>query len=220
MDNAILAQCGTWLGGTMPMILAAFIAGLVGSATHCAVMCSAMVTVQMLDVQRLGYSMGRMGYYHLGRISVYVLCAVLVQQAGSWFFAGHIEPYRCALLLVAGGMFLFSAIAPKMTHHVHRRCCSSSKHHDAWGMLRRGMVMGMMPCGMVFSMLMMVGAVSSAAYAALIMAMYGIATVPLVHVIGLGSVRMLGSLPHVRAWASRIGLGINGMILIMMSMGI
>jgi uncharacterized protein len=199
----------------MPLMLSALIAGLVGSATHCAVMCSTMVTVQMLDVQRDGKPMRHMGYYHLGRIGVYVLCAVMVQQAGSWFFTGQAEPYRRILLLGAGMLFFISALAPQATHRLHR-CCAQPKR----GLMMRGAVMGLMPCGMVLSMLMMVATVESAAYAALMMAIYGMATVPLLHVIGMGSVRMMRGRPKMNAWVGRVGLAMNGLLLTAMSMGI
>jgi uncharacterized protein len=179
--------------------------------------------------------------YHAGRVSTYVLCgmvaALIMAQVKSiaWF------KYISAVMLVcAAGVFLAAALRvsipsfgkmvvlkrmfgclPANVLHWFSSCAKSLSSAPVgvkgYGL---GMLLGFMPCGLVYGALMAVAATGNVMSAALGMVLFGLGTVPSLFVVGLsaqGLLRRQGSL--VRK-AARGVMALNGMFLLIMAGGI
>ncbi len=194
-------------------------AGLVGSFSHCSVMCSPMVAAQMLGLHQQHRPVSLIMFYHAGRITTYILLGLLAIAASQSFFQGALEPYTHWLLVLAGMVFLASAILPRKTHS-----CCAGKLRNLHQQLHRlsfvslsqflkGMLMGLMPCGMVYAMLLMVATLQHWAQAASVMLLFGLATLPVLQVIGYGALRLGARHPQLSSRLSRGVLALNGLFL-------
>ncbi len=214
-----LADCSALLKGNMPVLLSLFLAGLLGSISHCSVMCSPLVATQMLDIQHRKQSQWLMLLYHLGRISTYAALGMLAATAGHWLFAGEMAPFSRLLILLAGAVFIVSAIRPHQTH----QCCSKQTsnlliHIDklsspALAYYMRGMLMGFMPCGMIVAALLLVATMDTQFGAALGMALFGLATIPVMQLTGYGSLFLKKHYPNFTTKAGRSVMACNGFLL-------
>lgn len=125
---------------------------------------------------------------------------------------------------MAGVMFVISALRPRQTH----ACCS----HSLQGLLRwisglhqprliytlRGMLMGFMPCGLLIAALLLAATLPNALHAALGMALFGLATVPVLQLAGLGALRLSKNYPQATRIAGRSAMTINGLLLCALGM--
>lgn len=193
----LMAACGsiTFWG--------AFIAGAAGSV-HCLAMCGSLSGALGLRAQRLGAGAARaFGHgltYQLGRLSGYALCGAVVGAAGGSLklmfdvarlsvgmrtlaglvmmaaAIGILSRWRPLAWLERGGGRLWGRIAP-----LGRRIPAGG-----WGgSMLLGVLWGFLPCGMVYSMLLMAALAGSAAAGAATMLCFGLGTVPAV--LGAGS---------------------------------
>lgn len=220
------AQCGAFWGNNMPILLSVAFAGLIGSASHCSVMCSPLVGAQMLELKEVKCSQWYMSIYHVGRISSYVLLGIVATLAGGWLFAGHLSQLANVVMLAAGLMFIVSALKPLQTH-----ACPAhkfSKLQRAINMVPsqyaiyylRGLLMGFMPCGMVVAALMLVSTFHSPIMAALAMALFGLGTLPLLQLAGFGALRLSHHYPNGTRIAGRGVMALNGCFLCAIGMNL
>jgi hypothetical protein len=191
--------------GTVALAAALFLAGLAGSATHCAGMCGPFVLGQVTaglaarpTLSRL--SAGMLLPYHLGRLVTYtVLGAAAGLVAG---LAAHGAGLRVALpLLLALGALLMLAQAlgqaapylPRLgfalpagfTAAVTRRAAPFlANPHGARGFVL-GLLLGFLPCGLLYGALAAAAASGSALGGALGMAAFAAGTVPALIGVGL-----------------------------------
>ncbi len=191
--------------GTVALAVALFLAGLAGSATHCAGMCGPFVLGQVTaglaarpTLSRL--SAGMLLPYHLGRLVTYtVLGAAAGLVAG---LAAHGAGLRVALpLLLALGALLMLAQAlgqaapylPRLgfalpagfTAAVTRRAAPFlANPHGARGFVL-GLLLGFLPCGLLYGALAAAAASGSALGGALGMAAFAAGTVPALIGVGL-----------------------------------
>lgn len=221
-----MAQCSAMLSADYPLVVSVLLAGLVGSVTHCSVMCSPLVASQMLLLSE-GRGRGSLiGWYHAGRVLTYIVLGVIAVFASQWMFSGAIESYAHFLLLLAGVIFVVSAVLPQKTHS----CCSEKMqgvqrwlNNLSWqrfGYLLRGMLMGLMPCGMVYAVLLVIATLSSAYQAAAIMFVFGITTLPMLHISGLMVLRLGRRYPHLSSPVSRGVMALNGLFLCVLGTGV
>jgi len=212
-------QCSVIMPANTPLLLAVFVAGLVGSASHCSVMCSPAVMSQMLDLQSQKQSQLPMLFYHLGRIATYALLGVLSYLLADMVFGTALPRMSNALLLVAGATFLASAMLPRKTH----RCCSDNikglyavleRLRSVYAIYTvRGVLMGFMPCGLLISVLLLASTSDHVLTAAVIMILFGAATVPVLQLAGYGSLSLGRKFPHFSAKLGRASMAMNGLFL-------
>ncbi len=186
--ESFLNYCTSFYNGDgFPLALIIFMAGLVGSVTHCSVMCSSFAASNLFDIRQRESCFWQVVTYHAGRIATYIMLGILAVYAARFVFAGNLQNISHIVLMAAGILFIISAIAPRKTHK-----CQMSKFEKWLGHVAhffslkavsfiRGAMMGLMPCGMVVSVLLMVSTVQSVLYAALLMAIFGLATTPMLH---------------------------------------
>jgi len=175
-------------------------AGLVGGATHCAVMCGPFVVAQTGQIEKTRGWM--LIPYHLGRITTYITLAVLLSSILNLAFLFlPIRSYIVApILLLAGLMFLASAFPSLLkifpwVVHLHLPFPSSFSRFvqkkyprlsGASGQYVMGLMLGLMPCGLILAALMAASTAPSLFMAGVSMAAFGLGTIPALMVTALG----------------------------------
>ncbi|MCI5050225.1 MAG: sulfite exporter TauE/SafE family protein [Rickettsiales bacterium] len=214
-----LADCSAFFKGNTPVLLSLFLAGLIGSASHCSVMCSPLVAAQMLDIKKRKQSQSLMAFYHAGRLSTYMALGILVVAVSQFAFSSQMVTLSHIMMVCAGIIFVISAMKPRKTH------ACSAKTMPAWFAYvqtalpaalvyyLRGVLMGFMPCGMVIAALMMVATMPNMITAAIGMVLFGLATVPLMQLAGLGALSLSRYFPTITNNTGRAVMACNGLFL-------
>ena len=185
--------------------LAAFLVGLMGGV-HCVGMCGGIVGALTLGLpegvrQRVGAMLPYLLAYNLGRILSYAVAGALMGGVG--LLAANLSGIREAqgglqllagLFMIALGLYL-AGWWQGLTHleraggHLWRRIEPLGRRMmpvrtpaHAFGL---GLVWGWLPCGLVYSVLVWAIAAGSMAQGALLMASFGLGTLPMV--LGLGA---------------------------------
>jgi hypothetical protein len=174
----------------MTALVTGLLLGVVGSA-HCAGMCGPLVLTITRGLERpsrramLRHALS----YHTGRVSIYVLlglAAGLVGQTLTLWGLGR------ALAVVAGLVLLLVAAGtagPAWFRRAGARPAALatnacvivgrwSRIHPVAGPLFAGAANGLLPCGLVYSAVLTAAALGSAASGVVLMAGFGVGTVP------------------------------------------
>jgi len=207
----------------LPMLAAAFAAGLLGSA-HCMGMCAGIsglfaagATVAAIKTQ-LPLAVA----YNLGRVLSYAFLGVIVALIGSTSVAAIPElagPVRIAsgvLIIFIGlqvafgwrllspvekiGATIWNRLAP-----LARGLIPATSITKAAGL---GLFWGWLPCGLVYSLLLLAASTANPAGGGLLMISFGLGTMPAMIVSGLGAAKL-------SAFMSRNRLGAGLLIVIM-----
>lgn len=222
-------------GASLPAML--FMAGLAGSVTHCLGMCGPFVLGQSANrtERESGCSGGLRRLagmallpYHAGRATTYIalgagagaMASTLRDQ--SWF-----QCFSAILLGLAGLLFLGSAlyrwgvriptlalIPPSLLERWSRPLFKSP---TGWGGYRLGLVLGLLPCGLVYAALMACAARGDLVMAATGMGAFALGTFPALAALGiLGDTafrRFRGLLAHLTPSL----MAVNSLVLLYMS---
>ena len=219
-------------GWLQAMVVAALTAGLLGGV-HCAAMCGGIVSLTCTPgpdgrARTVSYPLA----YNAGRITSYIVAGALagaVGQAGvalrGGMLAQHLLMFLMGVTLVvvalnvagvrpvsrgieAAGSLLWRQVQP-----LSRRFLPVTRPWQALGL---GAIWGWLPCGMVYAVLLMALASGSAAEGALILAAFGLGTLPNLLAISasVGHLRRSMQRAWVRYLASGIiaAVGIYGML--------
>lgn len=198
----------------MPMsgslsLWAAFLAGVAGSV-HCLAMCGGVSGALVLRVRRSGAAAGRTVThaltYQLGRLASYGLAGAL---GGSLIGAVpalfEFQPLGLVLRSLAGLVLIGAAIGVLFTwrplarieqlggrlwRHITPLTRSIPADRIA-GSFLLGMLWGWLPCGMVYSMVLVAALSGTAAKGAATMLCFGLGTLPAVLSAGLASAQLL-----------------------------
>jgi sulfite exporter TauE/SafE len=208
-------------------LLSAALVGLLG-AVHCVGMCGGIVGALAFTLPpEVRGSLARMLpfllAYNAGRISSYVLAgaafgglgAAAVGGLGGLKTAEATLSVLAGLFMVALGLYLagrWRALAhlEQLGGHLWRRLEPLGRRllpvrsgRDAWLL---GLVWGWLPCGLVYSVLVWSLAAGSAAGGALLMASFGLGTLPTLLTLGAAAARLTPVLqrPAVRAVAGAL----------------
>lgn len=200
----------------MSELLLVFVIGLLGSA-HCVGMCGGFV-VALGVAQRGGSVHARQALYFAGKTATYAAFGLLAGAAGAAVglalsgFQGLLG-VGLGLGLVAIGLGLCGAfrrldLASRITQRVAgaralgeaiRRLVTRGTPGATFGL---GALNGLIPCGLVYALLVKAAATGSALGGAAVMATFGLATVPALYLTGLvGRWLPLSK----RVWMTRLG---------------
>ena len=177
----------------MPEIWLAFSAGLAGSG-HCFGMCGGIVTALALS-RRDAHAAGRFMFnllYHAGRICTYTLLGLLVGLAARAGMVDELRPVVRWLFLAAN---LFVAAIGLFTALGVRALDISTLDGSGWGFLRgqlsrlgrsssvsavlpTGLLMGLLPCGLVYGVLIAAATSGSPLKGGSMMLAFGCGTLP------------------------------------------
>ena len=201
-------QQGPVLIGTHLAAMAAL--GLAGSLVHCGPMCGPLVLGQaagrmscltcenMTESKRL--RAGLVPRYHAGRIMTYAIMGAAAGAAGLGATAA-LRPLR-GLALFAAALILL-VIAWRRYRAGPTAAAALDFQRPLLRVLRPGslvfgMVLGLLPCGLVYTALLAATATASPIWGALGMAAFGAGTVPM-----LASIGVAGNLKLARPWLLR-----------------
>lgn len=204
----------------VPALSAALLAGLLGSA-HCLGMCAGISGLFAVNtgVATLRSELPFAITYNLGRVLSYSLLGVIVGAFGSVIIkaspaiASGIRMLSGIVIILVGlkvafdlrylnaiermGATLWSRIAPAA-----RNLVPVTTLPRALGL---GLIWGWLPCGLVYSVLLIAATSADATSGALIMIAFGIGTMPAMVMTGLGAAKL--SL-LMRRRGTRVGLGL------------
>jgi uncharacterized protein len=175
--------------------LTAFMAGLLGSG-HCFAMCGGIAgSLGALTASGRSHSGVRAAIdFNLGRMISYGLLGALA--AGLMGFAGELAHWRAAgqvLRLVTAAMvaligfrFLFNwrgldlveRLGARLWKHVYPWAIKASARQDAAGRLLLGLCWGLLPCGLVYTMLLTAASTGQVMAGSTTMLAFGLGTLP------------------------------------------
>jgi uncharacterized protein len=176
-----------------------FLAGLGGSLLHCAGMCGPFVLGQVTaDAERAGsYGEWRrlagaaLAPYHLGRITTYTTLGALAGGATALFAATPSFAWLSALLLVAGaGILLLQAFGlavgggSPLWPALASLAAPLSASPQILARYGLGVVLGFLPCGLIYGALGVAAGTGSAWRGGLAMAAFATGTVPALVAVG------------------------------------
>lgn len=193
VDAAWLSQYG--------IIGALFLLGLVGSLTHCIGMCGPFVLGQVAnrldrrDAGRLGefarLRAAALLPYHAGRMTTYALLGGLAAGLSQAVVA--LTGFRefLAVMLAMGALMMLAAAlghlgrggvdAPQRLLRFVRPLFADPTGIRGYGL---GLILGLLPCGLVYGALTLAAATGQAAMGALAMAAFALGTMPMLMLAG------------------------------------
>jgi hypothetical protein len=217
------------------IFLSLFLGGLLGSLNHCVGMCSPFVLMQIASCNEQPTSFLQKIYgaalvaYHTGRITTYVMLAFVTSLFSLQIVGGVLGQFFIAVLLaLAGILFIMNAI-PSLSFFGHgvslfdisgvfARLINPllrSRHFISRYLL--GIVLGFLPCGLVFAALMVTTSMNHAGTAALAMACFGLGTVPALVCVALFGQVIIKKWQNNFKKLSQIMLVLNGLFLLFMA---
>ena len=198
----------------------AFLAGLVGSA-HCLGMCGGISGLFALhsSVRGLHRQLPMALIYNAGRLASYAILGFAVAAVGSRFAAltpAVGKPVRLiagAVIILIGLQIAFNfrplgflermgAAAWSYVSPIAGRLLPVDNLPRALGL---GLLWGLIPCGLVYSMLLVAATSPRAVDGALVMVAFGIGTTPAMLLTGLGAARLAQLMQNRR---TRLGAGL------------
>ena len=203
-----------------------FLAGLAGSLTHCVGMCGPFVLAQTAallpktgpygELQRLRGA--ALIPYHMGRLTTYAGLGALMGVGGGalttlpwmgWFVA--------ALLLTAAGALALAALGHGMGRATPSALglagwvTSLARGHQGY---RLGLVLGLLPCGLLWSALVAAAGTGGALAGALAMLGFGFGTAPALLIVGWLGVFATRRRPRILRWLAAPLLLANALFLV------
>jgi sulfite exporter TauE/SafE len=190
-----------------------FLSGLLGSLGHCLGMCGPLVLMVGLQLEARGWAgVPVHALYHATRVAVYVVLGAIVGEVGSllglssgfYQLAGAVSlTLGLGIVLVGVGYLGWLPLGrlEGAGAWLNRAMSQALRLGNLRGVLLLGALNGLLPCGLVYSSLLLVASTGSAGAGALGMLAFGLGTIPALLVVGAGS----GSLSaRVRQAMSRV----------------
>lgn len=200
-----LAHCKAVAIGHGPLLLSMFLAGLIGSASHCAAMCGPFVLAQTAETMAgLKVGSGELRRlagaallpYHMGRAATYILIAVVLSLPLQ--LLGSVPELRFipAVALAAGALLflllgvrglrgsLESGAAAGFGARLGRFAKPLLSRPWGWRGFGLGLVLGFLPCGLLYAAIGAAAATSEPLAAAMSMAAFALGTFPMLWLVG------------------------------------
>ncbi len=201
-------------GWLQVMLLTAFMTGLLGGV-HCAAMCGGIVSLTRAPGTGTAHRPWFPLAYNAGRIASYAVAgalAGLLGQTGMLLRGGMLAQHLLMFLMGAALIVValnVAGVRPVMRGMetvggvLWRRLQPVSRHvlpvTSPWQALGLGALWGWLPCGMVYAVLLVALAAGNPAEGALILAAFGLGTLPNLLLIG-------AAVGHARGWLQVRGL--------------
>lgn len=221
----------TFSGQSGGLAASLFLAGLAGSLIHCVGMCGPFVLGQVMsDAERA--PVGTYGEwrrlagaalvpYHFGRLTTYVALgamagaatALFASTAGFAWLSGVLLVVAACLMalqavgLAAGGRFPLAAGLVRLAGPL-------SSSHDPLARYALGIVLGFLPCGLLYGALAAAGGTASVQEGALTMAAFGLGTMPALVAVGWGGLIIRRRLQDAGRWIAAPLLIANALLML------
>lgn len=176
-----------------PLISMAFMTGLLGSA-HCLGMCGGLVAALVMAGNRLRAGFGFQLLYHAGRVCTYSLLGALAGWLGSAITLTDQLRDVTRLLLVFSDLFIIlvglgsAGVLPffrlvDLENPIPFNVLQRSVQYclrlpPALAALPLGLLLGLLPCGLVYTMIITAAQTLTVGQGALLMTSFGFGTVP------------------------------------------
>lgn len=224
--------CGAAVPSGLPLVLALFLAGLGGSLTHCATMCSGFVLGQSAAIRDHGGFARLLLPYHLGRATTYAGLGAVSGFSLRLVASGEVFAVVRHLLLVLVALIFLAVFAERFLRKaglslpalpLPRPPCAVSamarltQVRGTAGRFGLGLALGLLPCPMVFAALMASAAHGDPWLGAAGLFAFALGTIPVLMGIGLAGQHFLNGHPRLRDGLSLAALGINGVVLLALS---
>jgi sulfite exporter TauE/SafE len=176
-----------------------FLTGLLGSLGHCLGMCGPLVVMVGLQFQAENVAIVPSHLlYHGSRLAIYALLGALAGGIGSVLgLSRGLAPVAGVASLLLGMAIILLGVGylgwlPLGRLEGSGQWLSSAMSHalergGALGAMLLGALNGLLPCGLVYSALLLAATTGGALRGAAGMAVFGLATVPALLIVGLGS---------------------------------
>jgi sulfite exporter TauE/SafE len=219
----------------LPILSAALVAGLVGSA-HCLGMCAGIsgLFAVKAEAASMRASVPTAFVYNAGRVITYAVLGAIVAAFGSVIIkaspnlAVSIRMLSGIIIILVGLQVAFNLRALRVIERMGgtlwakiapaaQKLVPVDSLPKAFGL---GLIWGWLPCGLVYSVLMIAATSASPAGGAATMVAFGIGTMPAMMLSGLGAARVSTAMQR---RGTRLGLGIlvivMGLLTIAMPLG-
>ncbi|WP_422011305.1 sulfite exporter TauE/SafE family protein [Reyranella sp.] len=233
--SRFFAMCGDGLmaAASMPLGLPAalFLAGLAGSLVHCVGMCGPFVLGQVMasaeqpgdrpygEWHRLTGAL--LTPYHLGRFTTYTALGAVAGGVTAVFASLEMFGWLSAILLIAAaGLLAAQALgmainaASPATNLVARLAGPLSASHTPVARYGLGVILGFLPCGLLYGALAAAAGTGSVVSGAIAMACFTLGTVPALVAVGWGGLIMRRQLKTVARWISPPLLAGNALVML------
>ena len=233
--SRFFAMCGDGLmsAASMPFGLPAalLLAGLAGSLVHCVGMCGPFVLGQVMasaespgerpygEWQRLTGAL--LVPYHLGRFTTYTGLGAVAGGVTAVFASLEVFGWLSAILLIAAaGLLAAQALgmainaASPATNLVARLAGPLSVSRTPVARYGLGVVLGFLPCGLLYGALAAAAGTGSVVSGAIAMACFALGTVPALIAVGWGGLIMRRQLRTVAKWISPPLLAGNALVML------
>ena len=207
---------GPWALASLPASL--FLAGLVGGALHCAGMCGPFVLSQVVaDTERPTASTygewrrlagAALLPYHLGRLTTYTLLGAFAGSVTAlfaatatfaWLSGGLLILAACLMVLQALGWSLGGSGGRMATLlALPARRLAAGRHAATRYAL--GVILGFLPCGLLYGALAAAAGTATAAEGAAVMAAFALGTAPALVAVGWGGLIVRRRLRESARW--------------------
>lgn len=210
--------------------LALLLAGLAGSLVHCVGMCGPFVLGQVVaDSEN---ARGRYGEwqrlagaallpYHVGRLTTYTALGAVAGATTALFAATTGFAWLSAALLALGALLMIlQAIglalgaASPLSRLVTRLAAPLSASRHPAGRYALGLVLGLLPCGLLYGALAAAAGTGSARDGAVAMLAFGAGTMPVLVGVGWLGVLLRRRLRGVAHWVAAPLLIVNGLVML------
>lgn len=233
--SRLIALCGEGLhpsafAASLPLAL--FLAGLAGGALHCAGMCGPFVLGQVMaatDATPLsGYGEWRRASgaalvpYHLGRATTYTALGAIAGSATALFAATTGFAWASSLLLAVAALLLIAQAAglaiggttTPWSSTLSRLAAPLSRSRHPAGRYGLGVLLGFLPCGLLYAALAAAAGTGSVTEGALAMTGFALGTVPALVAVGWGGLIMRRRIRAAATWVSAPLLVGNALVML------
>jgi sulfite exporter TauE/SafE len=209
---------------------ALMLAGLAGSLVHCVGMCGPFVLGQVVADSE--HARGRYGEwqrlagaallpYHLGRLTTYTALGAIAGAATALFAATTGFAWLSAALLVLGALLMIlqaiglalGATSP-LSRLVTRLAMPLSASRHPVGRYALGVVLGLLPCGLLYGALAAAAGTGGARDGAIAMLAFGAGTLPALIGVGWLGLLLRRRLSGIAHWVATPLLVVNGVAML------
>jgi sulfite exporter TauE/SafE len=213
--EALLTHCGSLFIDHGSLYLAFLLGGLTGGFTHCLSMCGPFVACERMCASKHcskpdAFTNASGLKYHLGRMTTYGVLGFIVALLSKQIAATSWWPIVSSVMLAAaGGLFLLSCL----------RSCVHGSHDSPSSKLTyiRGVLLGFMPCGLLYAALMMAATLTNPLSAMVAMWIFTLGTIPALLIASGGAELLSRKWQHVMQNIGRAMMAFNGVSLLFMA---
>ena len=175
--ESLLAHCSAAFSQHGGLFAVFLLGGFTGGFTHCLTMCGPYVACERMCASKscgvaktITAATGLP--YHLGRMTTYGILGFLVALLSKQIAYNSWWPTVASVMLgIAGILFLISCVRPLI---------NSCSHHEKSSHLSylRGVLLGFMPCGLLYAALMMAATLANPFSGMVAMLLFALGTMP------------------------------------------